>query len=60
MNELRNSVAHGRFQELKYEGHALSDLKGQMKIIVDFMNVCKKDRQPEVIAQDAKTTNKAV
>lgn len=38
INDLRNSVAHGRFSELTYEGHRLSDSKGQQKLINDFIN----------------------
>ncbi len=38
VNDLRNSMAHGRFDELKYEGYHLSDVKGQLKIVSDFKN----------------------
>ena len=37
VNDLRNNVAHGRFSELTYGGHHLSDSKGQLKLINDFI-----------------------
>ncbi|HAJ44750.1 hypothetical protein A3K33_00930 [Candidatus Azambacteria bacterium RIFOXYC1_FULL_41_20] len=36
INEIRNHVAHGRFDKLKYKECELSDIRGQLKIIVDF------------------------
>lgn len=36
LNELRNNVAHGRFSDLTYGGHHLSDSRGQLKLINDF------------------------
>jgi len=48
INKLRNATAHGRFSELKYDSHHLSDLKGQLKIVVDFMKVAlNKDKTEE-------------
>ena len=38
INELRNAVSHGRFEELKYEGYKLSNVGGQLKIISDLMS----------------------
>jgi hypothetical protein len=38
VNKLRNEVAHGRFDDLNYDGFHLSDPKGQLKIIIDLMN----------------------
>lgn len=38
VNDLRNAVAHGRFSDLTYGGHHLSDPKGQLKIINDFID----------------------
>ena len=46
VNDLRNSMAHGRFDELKYEGHHLSALKGQLKIVTNFMNSALKKPSP--------------
>lgn len=42
INNLRNNVAHGRFDELVYEDLALSDAKGQLLLISDFMNALLK------------------
>jgi hypothetical protein len=42
INTLRNEVAHGRFNELKYEEYKLSDARGQLKIIADLMNALLK------------------
>lgn len=44
VNDLRNNVAHGRFSELIYGGHHLSDSKGQLKLINDFGKFVKKMR----------------
>jgi len=38
VNNLRNDIAHGRFNDLTYGGHHLSDPKGQLKIVNDFIN----------------------
>lgn len=38
INELRNAMAHGRFGELRYGKYHLSDLRGQLKILIDFTN----------------------
>lgn len=38
VQDLRNAIAHGRFNELKYDGRALSDATGQLKILGDLMN----------------------
>jgi len=38
VNDLRNSVSHGRFDELKYGKYMLSDVRGQLKIVADLMN----------------------
>ena len=35
---LRNSMAHGRMDELKYNGYSLAGVKGQMSLIVDLTN----------------------
>jgi len=42
VNNLRNSVSHGRFDELKYGKYMLSDVRGQLKIVADLMNVLLK------------------
>lgn len=44
INELRNAMAHGRFDELKYGGYHLSDLKGQLKIFGDFTKFFQKPK----------------
>jgi hypothetical protein len=45
VNTLRNDVAHGRFNNLKYDGFELSDSRGQLKIVADLMNaLLKKDK----------------
>lgn len=44
-NDLRNSVAHGRFDELIYGGYKLSDLQGQLKIVTDLMNSMLKEEE---------------
>lgn len=36
INQLRNDMAHGRFNNLKYEGIDLSDRKGQFKFLIDL------------------------
>ncbi len=38
INDLRNHVAHGRFDELKYGGYMLNDPKGQIKLTIEIMN----------------------
>lgn len=38
VNDLRNDIAHGRFSDLIYGGRNLSDPKGQLKIVNDFIN----------------------
>ena len=38
INDLRNHVAHGRFDELKYGGYLLNDPKGQIKLTIEIMN----------------------
>lgn len=47
VNNLRNSVAHGHFDQLKYGGYSLSDFRGQLKITADLMNVSLKKRNKE-------------
>lgn len=42
INDLRNSVAHGRFDELKFGGHELHNPKGQLKLIIEVMKAFKK------------------
>ena len=42
VNKLRNDLAHGRFEKLKYGGYPLSDVRGQIKITAEFMNILKK------------------
>lgn len=44
INGLRNAVAHGRFVDLKYGGFALHDIKGQLKLIIDFKNAALKKK----------------
>jgi len=38
INDLRNHIAHGRFDELKYGGYMLNDPKGQIKLTLEIMN----------------------
>ena len=38
INDLRNDVAHGRFEKLEYAGFSLSDTKGQLKLFADIKN----------------------
>lgn len=38
VNQLRNNVAHGKFDNLKYEGFDLSDRKGQFKFLIDSVS----------------------
>lgn len=38
VNKLRNSVAHGRYDDLKYEGLDLSDKKCQLKFLIDLVS----------------------
>lgn len=38
VNDFRNCVAHGRFDNLKYKNYSLADASGQLVIIGDFMN----------------------
>ena len=38
INNLRNAVAHGRYEELKYGGYELHEFKGQLKLLSDFRN----------------------
>ena len=42
VQDLRNDVAHGRFNELNYEGYELSNARGQLIIIGDMMNALQK------------------
>lgn len=35
---LRNHMAHGRLDELKYGQYSLADPKGQIKLVIDLMN----------------------
>lgn len=37
INELRNHVAHGRFNKLEYKGLDLSTIKGQLKLLTEFI-----------------------
>jgi hypothetical protein len=41
INDLRNSIAHGRFNELKYGNYHLSKLTGQIKIMTDYLKALK-------------------
>ncbi len=38
IQDLRNDVAHGRFDNLNYSDYSLSNLKGQIKLIIDLRN----------------------
>lgn len=42
VNDLRNDIAHGRFSDLIYGGHHLSDSEGQLKLVNDFINFTNK------------------
>ncbi|MGC9968892.1 MAG: hypothetical protein ABSC29_04175 [Minisyncoccia bacterium] len=42
MNDLRNHVAHGRFEKLEYAGLSLSGTKGQLKLFADIKNAAAK------------------
>jgi hypothetical protein len=41
VNTLRNNIAHGKFDNLKYKGHHLSKLIGQLTIIKDYVEALK-------------------
>jgi hypothetical protein len=41
VNDLRNDVAHGRFNELTYKNYNLSGSEGQLKLINDYINFAK-------------------
>ena len=51
INNLRNSMAHGRFNELKHGEFYLSEIEGQIKIIMDFMNSALHKKESEAIAK---------
>ena len=38
IKNLRNDVAHGRIEDLKYGRYSLSDVRAQMKLTIDMMN----------------------
>jgi len=38
IKNLRNDVAHGRIENLKYGRYSLADIRGQMKLTIDLMN----------------------
>lgn len=38
IKELRNHMAHGRLDELKYGQYSLADPRGQIKLTIDLMN----------------------
>lgn len=38
IKNLRNDVAHGRIEDLKYGRYSLSDVRAQMKLTIDLMN----------------------
>jgi hypothetical protein len=42
INNLRNNVAHGRLEELSYGGLTLSDAKGQILLLIDFIKSASK------------------
>lgn len=42
VQDLRNAIAHGRFDELKYDSLDLGDARGQLKITADLMNALLK------------------
>ena len=42
VQNMRNDIAHGRFDNLKYKGYDLSDGCGQLKLILDLRNAFKK------------------
>ena len=42
VQDLRNHVAHGRFNELKYAGYLLSDNRGKMTLIANLMDALLK------------------
>lgn len=42
VQDLRNEVAHGRFNNLKYGGYHLNDNRGKMKLLADLRDSLRK------------------
>lgn len=38
IQEMRNNVAHGKFQDIKYGGYNIADVRGRIKIIGELKN----------------------
>lgn len=47
INDLRNDIAHGRFDNLKYGEYYLSDPRGQLKIIMDFQHSLLRNKKTD-------------
>ena len=47
IQDLRNHVAHGRFDMLKYDGHKLNKGHGQILIIADIRDAYLKAKEPK-------------
>ena len=44
IQDMRNDIAHGRFDNLNYGGHSLSDNKGKIKLIANLRDVLLKKK----------------
>jgi hypothetical protein len=42
IQDLRNAVAHGRFNDLKYGGYSLNDNRGKLKLIANLRDALRK------------------
>jgi hypothetical protein len=42
LKNLRNHMAHGRLEELRYGKYSMADPRGQIKLTIDFMNAALK------------------
>jgi hypothetical protein len=45
IQDLRNDVAHGRFNNLKYGGYSLSDNRGKLKLIANLRDALRKKQK---------------
>ena len=45
VQDLRNDVAHGRFDELKYGGYPLSDNRGKLKLLANLRDALRKKKE---------------
>ncbi len=47
IQDMRNDVAHGRFENLKYGGYHLSDNRSKLILIANLRDVLRKKEQPK-------------